>query len=88
MVPRVLEPGWREQPSAAEEAALPVPPLGRTDRARRHGTLERATGCSTGPWITAEQWAPARAFAAEVRRRGLDTEVRVLTPGTGLTHAE
>jgi L-ascorbate metabolism protein UlaG (beta-lactamase superfamily) len=28
---------------------------------------------------------PARAFAAEVRRRGLPTDVRVLAPGTGLT---
>jgi L-ascorbate metabolism protein UlaG (beta-lactamase superfamily) len=36
----------------------------------------------------ARRRAPARAFAAEVRRRGLDTEVRVLTPGTGVTHVD
>jgi L-ascorbate metabolism protein UlaG (beta-lactamase superfamily) len=33
----------------------------------------------------ARRRAPARAFAAEVRRRGLPTDVRVLAPGTGLT---
>ena len=36
----------------------------------------------------ARRRAPARRFAAEVRRRGLDTEVRVLAPGTGLTHID
>ena len=33
----------------------------------------------------ARRRAPARAFAAEVGRRGLPTDVRVLAPGTGLT---
>jgi len=33
----------------------------------------------------ARRRAPARAFAAEVRRRGLPTDVRVLAPGTGVT---
>jgi L-ascorbate metabolism protein UlaG (beta-lactamase superfamily) len=36
----------------------------------------------------ARRWAPARAFAAEVRRRGLPTDVRVLAPGTGLTRVD
>ena len=36
----------------------------------------------------ARRRAPARAFAAEVRRRGLATDVRVLAPGTGLTHVD
>jgi L-ascorbate metabolism protein UlaG (beta-lactamase superfamily) len=36
----------------------------------------------------AQRRAPARAFAAEVRRRGLPTDVRVLAPGTGLTLVE
>jgi len=36
----------------------------------------------------ARRRAPARRFAAEVGRRGLDTEVRVLAPGTGLTHID
>ena len=36
----------------------------------------------------ARRRAPARRFAAEVRRRGLDTDVRVLAPGTGLTHID
>ena len=47
-----------------------------------------ASGCIGHCPAQARRRAPARRFAAEVRRPGATTEVRVLAPGTGLTQVD